>query len=80
MARQNKGLSARSILEELEKDIGLPDEDDDDLEDIEVDPEDDEDDGITETETVIYENPVIIFVVFDPHCVKAPQLSQYRYR
>jgi hypothetical protein len=36
----------------------LPDEDDDDLQEIEIEPEDDDDDGITETEEVIYADPV----------------------
>jgi hypothetical protein len=58
MSRRRKGFSSRQILDELDSLPDLPDEDDDDLEDIDIEPEDAGDDGITETEEVVYENPV----------------------
>jgi hypothetical protein len=58
MSRRKKGFSKGQILDELNRLSDLPDEDDDDLPDIEIDPEDLDDDGITETEEVVYEDPV----------------------
>jgi hypothetical protein len=58
MSRRKKGFSKGQILDELDKLADLPDEDDDDLADIEIEPEDLDDDGITETEEVVYENQV----------------------
>ena len=58
MYRRKKGFSKGQILDELNRLSDLPDEDDDDLPDIEIDPEDLDDDGITETEEVVYEDPV----------------------
>jgi hypothetical protein len=55
---EKKGFSKGQILDELDKLADLPDEDDDDLADIEIEPEDLDDDGITETEEVVYENQV----------------------
>jgi hypothetical protein len=58
MARRQRGLSRGQIRDALDKLPDLPDEDDDDLQEIEIEPEDDDDDGITETEEVIYADPV----------------------
>jgi len=58
MARQQRGLSRGQIRYALDNLPDLPDEDDDDLQEIEIEPEDDDDDGITETEEVIYADPV----------------------
>jgi hypothetical protein len=59
MPLRRKGISNRKILQELDVLSDLPFEDDDDLEDIEIEPEDADDDGITESEEVVYENEVI---------------------
>jgi hypothetical protein len=64
MSRRQKGFSKGQILDELNRLSDLPDEDDDDLPDIEIDPEDLDDDGITETEEVVYEDPVPCFLFF----------------
>jgi hypothetical protein len=68
MARRQRGLSRGQIQDALDRLPDLPDEDDDDLEEIEIEPEDDDDDGITETEEVIYADPVtyhsVMFLLF----------------
>jgi hypothetical protein len=59
MAWRRKGFTEREILTGLDALSDLPFENDDDLEDIEIEPEDADDDGITESEEVVYENEVI---------------------